>query len=126
MATLKDVGALAGVSTATVSLAQDRGPINEKTRESVKKAVPQLNHFPSKIGRMLASGRSNDGGGGVAGPTGLGGRDPAAPVKGRGSRRGRAPRRKWVASDQKSKLSMFSAVKTVRSGSRMMPLLSAS
>jgi DNA-binding LacI/PurR family transcriptional regulator len=59
MATLKDVAALAGVSTATVSLALNGGPVNEKTRESVKKAAQQLNYFPNKIGRMLHSGRSN-------------------------------------------------------------------
>ena len=59
MATLKDVAALAGVSTATVSLALNGGPVNEKTRETVKKAARQLNYFPNKIGRMLKSGRSN-------------------------------------------------------------------
>ena len=59
MATLKDVAALAGVSTATVSLALNGGPVNEKTRETVKKAALQLNYFPNKIGRMLNSGRSN-------------------------------------------------------------------
>ncbi|MEP0324699.1 LacI family DNA-binding transcriptional regulator [Bauldia litoralis] len=59
MATLKDVAALAGVSTATVSLALNGGPVNEKTRETVKKAARQLNYFPNKIGRMLNSGRSN-------------------------------------------------------------------
>src|SRR5690606_14825486 len=59
MATLKDVAALAGVSTATVSLALNGGPVNEKTRETVRKAARQLNYFPNKIGRMLNSGRSN-------------------------------------------------------------------
>ncbi len=59
MATLKDVAALAGVSTATVSLALNGGPVNEKTRETVKRAAEQLNYFPNKIGRMLNSGRSN-------------------------------------------------------------------
>jgi DNA-binding LacI/PurR family transcriptional regulator len=59
MATLKDVAALAGVSTATVSLALNGGPVNENTRETVKRAALQLNYFPNKIGRMLNSGRSN-------------------------------------------------------------------
>lgn len=59
MATLKDVAALAGVSTATVSLALNGGPVNEKTREMVKRAALQLDYFPNKIGRMLNSGRSN-------------------------------------------------------------------
>ena len=59
MATLKDVAALAGVSPATASLALNGGPVNEKTREIVKKAAQQLDYFPNKIGRMLNSGRSN-------------------------------------------------------------------
>ena len=59
MTTLKDVAALAGVSTATASLALNGGPVNARTRETVKKAAAQLNYFPNKIGRMLTSGRSN-------------------------------------------------------------------
>ncbi|MBB5755175.1 LacI family DNA-binding transcriptional regulator [Prosthecomicrobium pneumaticum] len=59
MTTLKDVAALAGVSTATASLALNGGPVNEKTRETVKKAAKQLNYVPNKVGQMLTSGRSN-------------------------------------------------------------------
>jgi DNA-binding LacI/PurR family transcriptional regulator len=59
MTTLKDVAALAGVSTATVSLALNGGPVNAKTRELVKKAARQLNYIPNKVGQMLTSGRSN-------------------------------------------------------------------
>lgn len=59
MANLKDVAALAGVSTATVSLALNGGPVNAKTRETVLKAAKQLNYVPNKIGRMLSKGRSN-------------------------------------------------------------------
>lgn len=59
MANLKDVAALAGVSTATVSLALNGGPVNAKTRQTVLKAARQLNYVPNKIGRMLSKGRSN-------------------------------------------------------------------
>lgn len=58
MATLKDVAALAGVSTATVSLALNGGPVNEKTRDLVRKAARQLNYVPNKVGQMLMTGRS--------------------------------------------------------------------
>lgn len=59
MTTLKDVAALAGVSTATVSLALNGGPVNAKTREIVKSAARQLNYVPNKVGQMLTSGRSD-------------------------------------------------------------------
>jgi DNA-binding LacI/PurR family transcriptional regulator len=59
MPTLKDVAALAGVSSATVSLALNGGPVNAKTREAVEKAAKKLNYVPNKVGRMLTSGRSN-------------------------------------------------------------------
>lgn len=59
MATLKDVAALAGVSTATVSLALNGGPVNARTREIVRQAAKQLAYVPNKVGQMLTSGRSN-------------------------------------------------------------------
>jgi len=59
MTTLKDVAALAGVSTATVSLALNGGPVNAKTREIVKRAAKELNYVPNKVGQMLTLGRSN-------------------------------------------------------------------
>lgn len=59
MTTLKDVAALAGVSTATASLALNGGPVNARTREQVKKAARQLNYVPNRIGQMLTLGRSN-------------------------------------------------------------------
>jgi DNA-binding LacI/PurR family transcriptional regulator len=59
MTTLKDVAARAGVSTATVSLALNGGPVNAKTREIVKRAAKELNYVPNKVGQMLTLGRSN-------------------------------------------------------------------
>jgi DNA-binding LacI/PurR family transcriptional regulator len=59
MATLKEVAALAGVSTATASLALNKGPVNELTRSKVLEAAKRLNYVPNKVGRMLTTGRSN-------------------------------------------------------------------
>ena len=59
MATLKDVATLAGVSTATASLALNNGPVNERTRQTVIKAAAQLSYVPNRIGQMLTTGRSN-------------------------------------------------------------------
>lgn len=59
MATLKDVAALAGVSTATASLSLNGGPVNAKTRETVKEAAKKLNYIPNRVGRILTGGRSN-------------------------------------------------------------------
>jgi DNA-binding LacI/PurR family transcriptional regulator len=59
MTTLKDVAALAGVSTATASLSLNGGPVNARTRETVKQAAKKLNYIPNKVGRILTGGRSN-------------------------------------------------------------------
>lgn len=59
MATLKEVAALAGVSTATASLALNKGIVNEATRIKVIEAARQLNYVPNKVGRMLTTGKSN-------------------------------------------------------------------
>lgn len=58
MTTLRDVAALAGVSTATASLALNGGPVKEITRQAVKVAAAQLNYVPNRAGQMLMSGRS--------------------------------------------------------------------
>ena len=59
MATLKEVAALAGVSTATVSLALNGGPVSEASRQRVISAAEKLKYVPNKVGRMLITGRSN-------------------------------------------------------------------
>ena len=59
MATLKQVADLAGVSTATASLALNKGPVNEETRKRVLVCAQQLNYVPNKVGRMLTTGKSN-------------------------------------------------------------------
>ena len=58
MATLKDVAELAGVSTATVSLALNDGPVNAETRIRVIEAARQINYVPNAIGRSLITGRT--------------------------------------------------------------------
>jgi DNA-binding LacI/PurR family transcriptional regulator len=59
MATLRDVANLAGVSTATVSLALNGRPVKAETRDAVFEAARKLNYVPNRIGQMLTSGRSN-------------------------------------------------------------------
>ena len=58
MATLKDVAELAGVSTATVSLALNSGPVNAETRLRVIEAARRLHYVPNAIGRSLTTGRT--------------------------------------------------------------------
>jgi DNA-binding LacI/PurR family transcriptional regulator len=58
MTTLKDVAELAGVSTATASLALNGGKVNEETRQRVLIVARRLNYVPNRIGRMLNTGRS--------------------------------------------------------------------
>lgn len=59
MTTLKDVAELAGVSTATASLALNDGKVNEKTRQRVLRVARRLNYVPNRVGRMLHTGRAN-------------------------------------------------------------------
>jgi DNA-binding LacI/PurR family transcriptional regulator len=59
MATLKEVAALAGVSTATASLALNGGAVGEISRQRVISAARKLKYVPNKVGRMLITGRSN-------------------------------------------------------------------
>ncbi len=59
MPTLKDVAKLAGVSVATASLALNRKPVSEQSRQLVLECARKLNYIPNKIGRTLSTGRSN-------------------------------------------------------------------
>jgi DNA-binding LacI/PurR family transcriptional regulator len=58
MTTLKDIAELAGVSTATVSLALNGGKVNEETRVRVLSVARRLNYVANRAGRMLNTGRS--------------------------------------------------------------------
>ena len=60
MVTLKDVAEFSGVSTATVSLALNGGPVNAKTRARVIEAARKLNYVPNAIGRSLITGRTGN------------------------------------------------------------------
>jgi DNA-binding LacI/PurR family transcriptional regulator len=52
--TIKDVASLAGVSTATVSLALSGDPrVNVKTKKLVEESAVKLNYIPNEIGRSL-------------------------------------------------------------------------
>lgn len=57
--TLKDIARLAGVSTATVSLALAGDPrVNLKTRKRVEDIAASLNYVPNEIGRSLRAKRA--------------------------------------------------------------------
>jgi DNA-binding LacI/PurR family transcriptional regulator len=60
MATLKEVAEIAGVSTATVSLALNDGPVNENTRQRVLEIARRMNYIPNAIGRSLTTGLSRN------------------------------------------------------------------
>jgi DNA-binding LacI/PurR family transcriptional regulator len=60
MATLKEVAETAGVSTATVSLALNNGPVNENTRQRVLEVARRLSYVPNAIGRSLTTGLSRN------------------------------------------------------------------
>lgn len=52
--TLKDIARVAGVSTATASLALSGDPrVNVKTRRAVEEVAKRLNYVPNEIGRSL-------------------------------------------------------------------------
>jgi len=59
MSTLKDVAALAGVSTATVSLALNGKAVSEETRRLVQTCAKQLNYVPNRIGQTLITGKTH-------------------------------------------------------------------
>ena len=59
MATIHEVAASAGVSVATVSrVVNNSGPVSEKTRKRVVKAIESLNYEPSMLGRNLRNSES--------------------------------------------------------------------
>ncbi|HEV2764888.1 MAG TPA: ROK family protein [Pyrinomonadaceae bacterium] len=66
MPTLRDVAALAGVSTATVShVINDTRRITNATRARVEEAIERLGFVPNHAGRALALHKSANGGGGA-------------------------------------------------------------
>jgi LacI family repressor for deo operon, udp, cdd, tsx, nupC, and nupG len=57
--TIRDVAALAGVATSTVSRAlSNPGRVNARTRERIETAASRLNYVPSSHARALSSGRT--------------------------------------------------------------------
>lgn len=58
MVTLKEVAQVAGVSTATASLALNGGKVNEATRKRVITTATRLNYVPNRVGRMLKTSKS--------------------------------------------------------------------
>ncbi|MEX1377245.1 MAG: LacI family DNA-binding transcriptional regulator [Eubacteriales bacterium] len=59
MATIVDVAERAGVSIATVSrIMNNRGPISDKTRKKVYKAMKELDYKPNEIARALQKKKS--------------------------------------------------------------------
>lgn len=60
MATLKDVARESGLSVGTVSrILNNRGYINEQTREKVYEVMKQLNYQPNEMARSLSKQKSN-------------------------------------------------------------------
>src|SRR5690348_13367711 len=58
--TLKDISRIAGVSTATASLALSGDPrVNIKTKRTVEEVARRLNYVPNEIGRSLRSKKSD-------------------------------------------------------------------
>lgn len=59
MATIRDVGKLAGVSVATVSrVLNKKGYVSKETEEAILKAMEMLNYTPSDVARRLAGKKS--------------------------------------------------------------------
>ena len=57
---MRDVAALAGVATMTVSrVLNDSAPVNEETRKRVHRAIKELNYRPNPVARSLRQARSN-------------------------------------------------------------------
>lgn len=60
MASIRDVAALAGVSTATVArVLRGTAPVSEALARRVKWAVSELDYVPNAVARGLSRGRSN-------------------------------------------------------------------
>ncbi|MGQ9630173.1 MAG: LacI family DNA-binding transcriptional regulator [bacterium] len=57
--TIKDVAARAGVSKSTVSRVLNGGPVSEKTREVVQKAIRELNYYPNLQAQTLSKRRTD-------------------------------------------------------------------
>jgi len=59
MTTIRDVASLAGVSVATVSrVINDKGYVNQDTRDKVLQSIKQLNYKPNDVARSLFKGKS--------------------------------------------------------------------
>lgn len=59
-ATIQDIAKKAGVSAATVSLVlNDKGNINVKTRERIKKIAASINYVPNLMAQALRGARTN-------------------------------------------------------------------
>lgn len=62
MPTLRDVAALAGVSTATVSyVINNSGPVRPETHARVERAIAEIGFVPNPVGRLLARQKSGAG-----------------------------------------------------------------
>ena len=60
MATIRDVGKLAGVSVATVSrVINKKGYVSKETEEAIINAMKMLNYTPNDVARRLAGKKSN-------------------------------------------------------------------
>lgn len=60
MATIRDVGKLAGVSVATVSrVINKKGYVSKETEEAILNAMKMLNYTPNDVARRLAGKKSN-------------------------------------------------------------------
>ena len=59
MATIRDVGKLAGVSVATVSrVINKKGYVSKETEEAILNAMKMLNYTPNDVARRLAGKKS--------------------------------------------------------------------
>ena len=61
MVSLKDIAAVCGVSTATVSKAlRDQIDISEETRDRIKQMADQMGYFPNAAARALKTNESKN------------------------------------------------------------------
>ena len=57
---IKDIAALAGVSTGTVDrVLHNRGEVSQKSREKIEKILTELNYQPNIYATALASKKKN-------------------------------------------------------------------
>ena len=60
MATIKEIAALAGVSRGTVDrVLNNRGSVNEETKQRIEEIAKRLNYQPNKAGILLAAQKKN-------------------------------------------------------------------